>query len=113
MTASYFKYFFPWFKTEEPVVNDPMLCDHANEVPMKCTCGNTCYCKAHTCKLNDIKQQVTDLTPKNPPRTWLGLESIVNTYSSVDRNGDQYMTSQDYREFLKMINKKAKNRKEY
>ena len=28
-----------------------MMCDHANEVPNKCTCPKDCYCKTHTCKL--------------------------------------------------------------
>ena len=26
-------------------------CEHANEVPVICTCLNNCYCKAHTCKI--------------------------------------------------------------
>jgi hypothetical protein len=30
--------------------NSVILCDHANEVPFKCSCSKTCYCKKHTCK---------------------------------------------------------------
>jgi len=29
---------------------DAMFCDHANEVPMSCSCPPACYCKAHTCR---------------------------------------------------------------
>lgn len=28
----------------------PILCCHANEVPLKCPCKQDCYCKEHTCK---------------------------------------------------------------
>lgn len=54
-----------------------------------------------------------DLSDKTPARKWLGLEAFVNTYSSVDKNGDQYMSVQDYKQFLAAINKKAKANSEY
>lgn len=27
-----------------------ILCQHANEVPHKCSCDDNCYCKSNTCK---------------------------------------------------------------
>jgi hypothetical protein len=27
-----------------------LSCNHANEVPFKCSCTKDCYCKQHTCK---------------------------------------------------------------
>lgn len=27
-----------------------MFCEHANECPAVCPCGDDCYCKSHTCK---------------------------------------------------------------
>jgi len=32
--------------------NNPILCEHANEVPVLCHCGPDCYCKTHTCRIN-------------------------------------------------------------
>ncbi|MEK6879811.1 MAG: hypothetical protein AABY22_09405, partial [Nanoarchaeota archaeon] len=29
--------------------NSAMFCDHANEMPAKCSCGGGCYCKRNTC----------------------------------------------------------------
>lgn len=31
-------------------IGDPVLCEHANENPMVCTCPDNCYCQTHTCK---------------------------------------------------------------
>jgi hypothetical protein len=31
------------------------------------------------------------------------IEAVVNTYSSVDKDGNQYMTVEDYRMFLKAM----------
>jgi len=33
----------------------PLSCEHANEVPAKCSCAADCYCKKHTCK-NKVKR---------------------------------------------------------
>lgn len=30
--------------------SSPILCSHANEVPMQCICPPDCYCKSHSCK---------------------------------------------------------------
>ena len=30
--------------------DQPVLCEHANEVPGECNCPPNCYCKSHTCK---------------------------------------------------------------
>jgi hypothetical protein len=37
-------------KPKPIALDDPVLCNHANECPAQCTCPPTCYCKTHTCK---------------------------------------------------------------
>jgi len=33
------------------VESNALMCEHANEVPVVCTCPQDCYCRTHTCKL--------------------------------------------------------------
>lgn len=35
---------------ETQTVKSAIFCDHANEVPVYCSCSPDCYCKEHTCK---------------------------------------------------------------
>lgn len=40
-----------------PPTPDALLCYHANEVPNRCKCPATCYCKSHTCKADALSQE--------------------------------------------------------
>ena len=36
---------------------EAMFCDHANEVPARCSCDANCYCKTHTCKARNENKE--------------------------------------------------------
>jgi len=36
-----------------PDRENPIFCEHANEVPQACPCAPDCYCKDHTCRYRE------------------------------------------------------------
>jgi hypothetical protein len=45
--------------------SNPILCEHANEVPAQCSCAPDCYCKSHTCRpvVNSLGVQIGTMGP--------------------------------------------------
>jgi len=53
-------------RDKEGFIDSPIYCNHANEVPWRCSCDGDCYCKAHTCKARN--SGLSDHEPKGIPR---------------------------------------------
>ncbi len=43
--------------TTRHLMNNPLMCIHANENPNFCPCDSNCYCKSNTCKDKSEKQK--------------------------------------------------------
>lgn len=49
----------------------PVFCEHANEVPNKCNCKSSCYCKKHSCRAKVVNGIVSNIAQE------LAVEDLV------------------------------------
>ncbi len=53
---------------------DAIYCEHANESGNSCRCGGDCYCKAHTCRVEEKRREMAPIGHGGGPEDFGGSD---------------------------------------
>lgn len=78
-------------------MNDPLTCNHANEVPSTCPCGEDCYCRTSgSCKPPKMSTQELPRISKYALQHWEDVQVLSDAYTILRVARARFMLDMRY-----------------